>query len=159
MSQVIDIALVATLAFLTIRGALRGFAKSLASFARLVLSFLATATLGGVFSEWINTAWIHADNRLSAIGGSILGHVLLFALVYAVLSVGVFLIDRLTDLPLIKQCDRLLGGCLGGIVGLIAVSCLAVLLHAVLYVTGNTDVFDNSLILRLVYDLRIFDLI
>lgn len=159
MSQVIDIALVAVFAFLIIRGTLRGFAKSLVGFARLALSFLITATLGGVFSDWINAAWLHAEGRLAAIGGSILGHVLLFAFVYAVLSVGVYLIGRIVDLPVIKQCDRALGACLGGIVGLIAISCLAILLHAVLYVTSNTDVFDSSLVLRVVYELRVFDLI
>ena len=159
MSQVIDIALVAVLAFLTVRGTLRGFARSLVGFARLVLSFLVTATFGGVLSEWINAAWLHAEGGLPAIGGSILGHVLLFASVYAALSVGVYLIGRIVSLPVIKQCDRLLGACLGGVVGLIAVSCLAVLLHAVLYVTGNIAVYDSSLVLRWVYGLRIFDLI
>ena len=159
MSHLTDIALIAVFAFLTVRGALRGFAKSLAGFARLALSFLVVSTFGGIFSSWINDVWLHADGGISAIGGSILGHVLLFILVYAILSVGVYLIGCFTKLPVIKQCDRLLGACLGGAVGLIAVSFLAVLLHAVLYVTGNSEVFDSSLVLRLVYGLRIFDLI
>ena len=102
----------------------------------------------------LSDEWSHSvSNSISGMISSVIGHILLFFLAYAVLTLAVILLKRLTNLPVIGTLDRLLGLALGFVGGLLTAIFLAVILGSVLQISGNQDVLEQTLLLRTVYSL------
>ncbi len=211
MHVLLDILLVAVLAFFVFRGWRRGFAGSVLKSGRLILTLVITLSCGSAFSSFIDRVWIHppvfekvharftamadaaggrVDALISQIPGvfrsyldagaaertqdlhrladewsqsvsegisgvisSVIGHILLFLIAYAALTLAVILLKRLTDLPVVGTVDRMLGVALGLVGGVLTAVFLAVILGAVLRISGNDDLLEQTLLLRTVYSL------
>lgn len=147
-SHVPDILLIALFAFLVFRGWYRGFTRSILGVARLVLTFLITATLGATVGRtFINNA---SDTPASTVLGVVVGYVLTFAVTYMLLTVGMFLITRLTKLPVVASIDRVLGLALGVVCGAVALVFSATMLNGVFAIAGKQDWIEGSYVLALV---------
>ncbi len=105
----------------------------------------ATADLYELAVEWSNTV----SQGISGVISSVVGYVLLFVLAFILLTVAIFLLRGITKLPVIRTVDKLLGIALGAVSGILLVILLAVVLGAVLEVSGQGDLAEQSWILRL----------
>ena len=149
MQVVLDIILLAVFGFLTFRGFWRGFVKSALCMGRSVLTLVITILFGGSFAAWLS----------ETIGGTfaaVVGYILLFVLVYVGFTVAIFLVGRVTELPIIKQSDKLLGTLLGAVEGLLTASLLATVMYAIVYLIGDMAVYENSVIFKLVHEINVF---
>ena len=108
-----------------------------------------TQDLYRLADEWSQSV----SSGISGVISSVIGHVLLFLMAYAALTLAVILLKRLTNLPVVGTLDRLLGLALGLIGGLLTAVFVAVILGAVLQISGNQDVLEQTLLLRTVYSL------
>ncbi len=150
MAVVFDLALFGVFGFFVFRGFWKGFMKSVLAVGRMILSVLLTILFGSVFCRWLSEtfAWPFS---------AVLGYILLFAVLFTGLTVLIFLVGKITALPVIKQCDKLLGTLLGVVQGWIAVSLLAAVMYAVVYLSGHLDVYEASAIFKPVHRLNIFE--
>lgn len=81
---------------------------------------------------------------ISGAVSTVIGYVLLFALAFGVLTLVMLVVDKLTKLPLIHGCDKLLGLGLGLVGGVLVVSLVSTVLYAALYAAGQGEVMDHS---------------
>ena len=149
MHVLFDILLLAVFAFFVVRGWMRGFVKSVLSFGRTVLSVLLTIAFGGVFASWLS----------ATLGGAftaVIAYVVLFILLYAGMTVIIFLVQRIVELPILKQCNKLLGTLLGVLTGWINVSLLSTVLYAVIKVANHPEIYESSWIFKLSHNLNFF---
>lgn len=108
-----------------------------------------TQDLHRLADEWSQSV----SDGISGVISSVIGHILLFLIAYAVLTLAVVLLKRLTNLPVIGTLDRLLGLALGLVGGGLTAAFVAVILGAVLRIAGNDDLLEQTLLLRTVYSL------
>ena len=94
-----------------------------------------------------------ADGISGVIAG-VLGHVLLFAVSFGLLTVAMLFLGKLTKLPVIRTVDGVLGLALGAVGGLVVVAFASAILGAVLGLTGHGEALENSFMLRLFSGLR-----
>ena len=89
---------------------------------------------------------------------TVVGYILLFAIFFVMLTVAIFMVDKITKLPVIHGCDKLLGVCMGAVSGWLAVSALSSVLYVILYATGDMSVFESSTVFKFVYGINLFKL-
>ncbi len=111
-----------------------------------------TQDLHRLADEWSQSV----SDGISGAVSSVIGHILLFLIVYAVLTLAVILLKRLTTLPVVGTLDRLLGLALGLVGGILTATFFAVILGAVLRISGNDDLLEQTILLRTVYSLMGF---
>jgi uncharacterized membrane protein required for colicin V production len=99
--------------------------------------------------EWSQSV----SDGISGVISSVIGHILLFLIAYAALTLAVVLLKRLTNLPVIGTLDRLLGLALGLVGGGLTAAFVAVILGAMLRIAGNDELLEQTLLLRTVYSL------
>jgi len=99
------------------------------------------------------------SSAISAVIATVIGYLLLFVIAFAVLTVVIFFIRKFAKLPVIKTGDKLLGLAVGAVSGLIAVSLVAAILHAIIFISGDMSVYENSTVLKFVNDINIFGFI
>ncbi len=146
---IIDLVLVAVFLAQAIRGYLRGFTKIVLSVARLILSTLAAVLLGGLVAVWLG-----GITGLPTPLAAILGYLLVYFAVYGGLSAVIYLITRLTKLPILSVADKLLGLALGVVCGLITTVFLSAVVGLILTVADQGDIVEASRILTLFDGLR-----
>ena len=105
----------------------------------------ASADLYELAGEWSDTV----SQGISGVISSVVGYILLFVIAFILLTVAIFLLRGITKLPVIRTVDKTLGIVLGAVSGLLLVIFLAVVLGAVLEVSGQGALVEQSLILRL----------
>ncbi|MBQ9152016.1 MAG: CvpA family protein, partial [Clostridia bacterium] len=109
-----------------------------------------TQDLYNLADQWSGTV---ADG-ISGVIASVVGYILLFILVFGLLTVAILLLRGLTKLPVIHTVDSLLGLALGAISGLLAVALLSAVLGAVLNLLGYREIAECYLVLRLCDGIR-----
>lgn len=149
MAIVFDLILLGIFVFLAVRGCVKGFVRTVLGVGRLLLSLLLTVLCGAAFGRWLS-------DTLEWPFSAVLGYVILFVLLYVGCTLLMALVGRLVELPVIKQCDKLLGFLLGGLQGWLAVSLVAVVLYAVVYIGGRMDVYEASTIFQFLHKMNIF---
>lgn len=149
MAIVWDLILLGVFAFYVIRGCWRGFVKSVLGAGRLILSTLLTVLLGSIFCRWLSETFAWAFS-------AVLGYILLFVLLFVGFTLLMLLVGQIVKLPVLKQCDKLLGFLFGALQGWLAVSLIATVVYAILHIGGNLVVYDESVIFAFVHKLNIF---
>ena len=109
-----------------------------------------TAKVSSLVEKWSHTV---ADG-ISKVVSTVLGYALLFLLSFLALTIVMMVVGGLAKLPVIRTVDRLLGLAGGILSGMIAVFILSVVLGAILSLTGQEDILDGSLTLRLFTGLK-----
>ncbi len=115
----------------------------------------AGADLDALVEEYSQTI----SHSISGVVATIIGYLLLFLVCFILLTVVIWLVGKLKNLPVIKQCDKLLGLILGLVSGFLAVCLLSSLLYAILSATGDMSAYENSHVFKFIYDLNIFKFI
>lgn len=87
---------------------------------------------------------------------AVIGYILLFAIAFALLTVAIFVVDKLVKLPVIHGCDKVLGICLGAVSGFVAALMLSTVLYAVVYATGDMDALEDSVVFKFVHGINFF---
>ena len=83
----------------------------------------------------------------------------MFLILFAILSVVIFFVEKFAKLPLIETGNKLLGLAVGAVSGLLAVALAASILYAIIYVTGDLSAYENSVIFKFVKDINVFGFI
>lgn len=109
-----------------------------------------THSIDRLADEWS----VAVSEGISGVLASVFGHILLFILVYALLSVVIFFLRSLTKLPVVHTVDSVLGLILGGAGGLLLVAFLSAVIGAVLEIMGQIDTLEQSLTLRIFEGVR-----
>lgn len=87
---------------------------------------------------------------ISKVIATVIGYVLLFLVCFVLLTVAIFIVTKLVDrISLVRLTDKLLGLILGVISGTVAVLLISAVLGAILSVTGQETVVEQSFMLRL----------
>lgn len=87
---------------------------------------------------------------ISKVIATVIGYVLLFLVCFVLLTVAIFIVTKLVDrIRLVRLTDKLLGLILGVISGTVAVLLISAVLGAILSVTGQENVVEQSFMLRL----------
>lgn len=95
-------------------------------------------------------AWSDTVSRgIAGVISSIVGYVLLFILSFLLLTLAIFVLRRVTKLPVIRTADQLLGLALGAVGGLMLTVFLAGVLGDLMEILGRGDVAARSILLRL----------
>lgn len=88
--------------------------------------------------------------RLSHVLATAMGYALVFALAFLLLTVAIIAISHLIrKIPVIRVADRALGLTLGALIGCLGALLLSSFIAALLTASGQTDVVETSLLLRL----------
>lgn len=103
-----------------------------------------TKDLYTLAEEWAQDAAFGLSGMIS----SIVGHVLLFLLAYAILTLVVLLARNLTKVPIVGTLDHLLGLAFGLVAGILTVVLLSMLVTALLRISGNGLITEQSILLR-----------
>ena len=156
MNVIFDLALLVIFGLFAFWGYRKGLIRMVLSLGRLILAVLITVMLGSSFSSWLHRMFMTSYPALLA---SIIGHVLLFLLAFALLTFAIYFLGKLAELPLIRTGDKLLGLAVGCISGLITMALVSSVLYAVVYITGNMSAYDDSVIFRTVQKMNVFRLI
>ena len=109
-----------------------------------------TSDINALADQWSHSV---ADG-ISKVISSVVGFVLLFLISFIVLSIVIFVVNKLTQLPIIKAADTLLGGVVGVFYGTVAVIVLSAILGAILGLMGQQEVVEQSCMLRLFAGVR-----
>lgn len=99
------------------------------------------------------------SGAVSSVIATVIGYILLFLLSFVVLTVVIFFVRKVAKLPVIKTGDKLLGLAMGAVSGLVAVSLVAAILHAIIFVSGDMSAYENSAVLKFINDINIFGFI
>lgn len=99
------------------------------------------------------------SHTISGAISTVAGYLLTFLAALLVLTLLTWLIGKITQLPVLKQCDKLAGLGLGIISGFLAVSLLATILWALLYATDSLYVYDQTYLVRFFKEMNLFQFI
>lgn len=92
---------------------------------------------------------------ISKVIATVIGYILLFVVAFILLTVAIFIIGKIADsIKLVHTVDKLLGLALGVISGCIAVLLISTVLGAILSVTGQEAVVEESFMLKLSAGIR-----
>jgi len=116
-----DLVIIYTMGFCLIRGPFRGFYKELASIIGMFAGFFAGIMLYPGIAEFLSS-WIPNTGQLK-----ILSFLLVFLLVYNIISLLGVIIHYILDLNISKLVDRICGIGFGAVKGLIMVSILLII--------------------------------
>ncbi len=106
--------------------------------------------ISALVEQWSRTV----SDGISGVVSTVLGYILLFLMAFLVLTVVIFIIGKLAKLPAIKTMDKLLGLIVGVVSGVVAVMFISVVLGAILSVSGQGELVDNSIMLKLFAGVR-----
>ena len=138
----IDIILAAVFITVTVVYFVKGFAKTVLKFA----AFLGSIICSKLFLNTV-TDWVFSNTRLFAGTEKYIAKLILMVVCFLVFLFVFTLIARLADkifeLPVLKQANKLLGGVLGAGIGLILVIILSVALQISSHVVYNSK-YANS---------------
>ena len=149
MSVFVDILLALTFFGIVFVNWRRGFMQSILKFARVLVCTLVTFLLGPVVSEWLAST----QSASMAVPMYLVGYALMFAVSFVVMTVITWQVGKLMKLPVLKQCDKILGIVLGVITGFVAVSIMACILYLVLQVADAAEVYEESKVFKLLMEL------
>ena len=161
MSVIIDLCILAIVAWCTIRHYKLGLACSILGFAKYALAFV----LAGVLRSPLVALLHNAGSELSDAVAGVIVYVVIFA---AVIAVSGFIIDRLKniDIPVFTRFDKLLGLALGIFIGLFAVSFAATAVFTVLELAASIsqnesimNVYNDSYVFKFLKDVSLFEFI
>jgi uncharacterized membrane protein required for colicin V production len=145
MSVAVDILLAVTFFGIVFVHYRRGFMRSILMFARVLVSTVVTFLLGPYLSEWLASY----QNASMKIPMYLISYAVLFAVSFVVMTILMWQAGKLVKLPVIKQCDKILGIVLGVITGLVAVSVMACILYFVLRLAGAPEVYEQSRVFKI----------
>ena len=145
MSVFVDILLAVTFLGIVFVHYRRGFMKSVLLFARMLVSTVITFVLGPQLSEWL----VAKQSASMAIPMYLISYALLFAVSFVVMTIVAWQVGKLVQLPVLKQCDKILGILLGVITGFVAVSVMAAILYLVLRLADASNVYEQSKVFKI----------
>lgn len=148
----IDILLAAVFITVTVVYFVRGFAKTVLKFA----AFLGSIICSKLFLNTV-TDWVFSNTKLFAGTEKYIAKLILMVICFLVFMFVFTLIARLADkifeLPVLKQANKLLGGVMGATIGVILVIILSVTLQISSHVVYNSKYANsvkNSIIVQTV---------
>lgn len=151
-NYIIDIILSVIFVAVTVKYFVKGFAKTVLDFAAVIISVILTGALSGKICSWlsVNTSLLKGGSLFVS---KLLIFVLCFAFFYVVLKWLVSLINKIFKVPVLKQANKLLGGLLGAVCGLMIVGVISVALQISAHVVYKSDfsrLVENSQIVQFV---------
>ena len=155
MNVTIDLILATILVFTVFKYYRAGFVKSALKLGRLVLTFILTALLAPLLSDFI-------IGLLDGKGGafsSVLGYIILFAIVFVGLTIVANILSKLIQKSFFAKADKLLGLALGVVSAALSCSFISAVYYGFLYLLGNLDVYENSVLFKFFHDINIFGFI
>lgn len=155
MNVTIDLILAGITAFTIFKYYRAGFVKSALKLGRLLLTFILTAILAPFLSDFI-------IGLLDGKGGafsSVLGYIILFAAVFAGLTLLANILSKLIQKSLFATADKLLGVGLGVISALLTCSFISAVYYAFLHLLGKLDIYESSVLFKFFHDINIFGFI
>ncbi|MBR6531847.1 MAG: CvpA family protein [Clostridia bacterium] len=149
---IIDIILAAIFLALTIKYFTKGFAKTILNFVAFFLSVVLARSVSGSVTDWVfsNTKLFTGTERYIA---NLIITVLCFVVLSVLLNWAVSLVNKFFKIPVLKQANKLLGGLLGALCGLMVVyvACYAMqFLSHIIYNAQFVNAVENSTIVQLV---------
>ncbi len=134
--NLLDYLLISILGFCLVRGIFRGLVKELSSIVGVLGGFYAAYTyyprLAGPLSHWIaNTGYLH-----------IFSFLILFVVIYLLVSIAGVLIKHLMHIALLGWVDRLGGGVFGTVKGLLITTVLILILTT--FLPANAAILRRS---------------
>jgi len=96
------------------------------------------------------------SEKISLLLSTVIGYVLLFLLLYLLISLAVRLVGKLADLPVIRGIDRFLGTAVGAVNATLLVCLVATVLYGVVYLAGKVGLYEQSVVFKFLYELRLF---
>lgn len=149
---IIDIILAAIFLALTIKYFTKGFAKTILNFVAFFLSIVLSKSLSGTVTDWVfsNTKLFTGTERYIA---QLIITVLCFVVLSVLLNWAVTLVNKFFKVPVLKQANKLLGGLLGALCGLMIVIVLCHMLQFCSHIIYNAqfvNAVESSKIVQLV---------
>ena len=90
---------------------------------------------------------------------TIVGHILLFAVTFILLTVAISVIGKVVSMSPLGTLDKILGAALGFVCGALAVCFISAIFYTIFSATGNTDVYENTVVFKFICDLNLFGVI
>lgn len=139
---IIDIILAAIFLVPTIKYFTKGFAKTILNFVAFFLSIVLAKGVSGTVTDWVfsNTRLFTGTERYIA---QLVITVLCFVVLSVLLNWAVALVNKFFKIPVLKQANKLLGGILGALCGLMVVIVLCHLLQFFSHIIYNAQ-FVNA---------------
>lgn len=149
---IIDIILAAIFLALTIKYFTKGFAKTILKFVAFFLSIVLSKSVSGTVTDWVfsNTKLFTGTERYIA---QLIITVLCFVVLSVLLNWAVTLVNKFFKVPVLKQANKLLGGLLGALCGLMIVIVLCHMLQFCSHIIYNAqfvNAVESSKIVQLV---------
>lgn len=161
MFVLLDILVVLLMAAIVFFGFKRGFVKTVLSSARLLLAILITYLLGSHITAWVrNTFMEPSEDGLEELASDalavVIGYALTFLLSFVILAVATWLICKFLTLPVLKQCDKLLGLVLGLLSGFVAACLFSTIIWVLLKASGDLDTYSRTTLVQFFKELNLF---
>ena len=139
---IIDIILAVVFLVPTIKYFTKGFAKTILNFVAFFLSIVLAKGVSGTVTDWVfsNTRLFTGTERYIA---QLVITVLCFVVLSVLLNWAVALVNKFFKIPVLKQANKLLGGLLGALCGLMIVIVLCHLLQFFSHIIYNAQ-FVNA---------------
>lgn len=149
---IIDIILAAIFLALTIKYFTKGFAKTILNFVAFFLSIVLSKSVSGTVTDWVfsNTKLFTGTERYIA---QLIITVICFVVLSVLLNWAVTLVNKFFKVPVLKQANKLLGGLLGALCGLMIVIVLCHMLQFCSHIIYNAqfvNAVESSKIVQLV---------
>ena len=149
---IIDIILAAILLIPTIKYFTKGFAKTILNFVAFFMSIVLARGVSGAVTDWVfsNTKLFTGTERYIA---QLIITVLCFVVLSVLLNWVVALVNKFFKIPVLKQANKLLGGLLGALCGVMVVIVLCYALQFASHIIYNAqfvNAIENSKIVQLV---------
>ncbi len=149
---IIDIILAAIIIVMAVKYFRKGFAKTILSFVAFFMSIVLSRSFSGAVTDWIfsNTKLFAGMERYIA---KLIITVLCFVVFSALLNWAVLLINRVFKVPVLKQANKILGGCLGALCGgiIVVIICFALQISShVVYNAKYVNAIESSVIVQTV---------
>ncbi len=167
MAIIVDVILVALFLFSVIRHWRLGLACSVLSAGKFLFSILCASLLARPVAMLLGYAFeaFSADSAAMGILAGIIGFAVSFFAVFFLSGLIIRMLSKI-KIPIITKIDKLLGLCLGLIIGALSISLLSVAIYAVAEIvtffdggSGAMSVYHDSYVFKFVYDLKLFDFI
>ena len=147
---IIDIILAAIFLVPTVRYFTKGFAKTILNFVAFFLSIVLAKSVSGTVTDWVfsNTKLFTGTERYIA---QLIITVLCFVILSVLLNWAVALVNKFFKIPVLKQANKLLGGLLGALCGLMIVIVICHLLQFsshIIYNAQFVNAVENSNIVQ-----------
>lgn len=161
MFILLDILVVLLMAVIAFFGFKRGFVKTVLSAVRLLLAILITYLLGPHITSWVRDTFMEpseggAEQLASDALSVVVGYALTFLLSFVILAVILWLLEKVLTLPVLKQCNKLLGLLLGLVCGFAAACLFSTLIWVLLKASGELNIYDQTTLLRFFKELNLF---